>query len=308
MTIITLDQNSTIMKVSGFTFIKNARIYDYPVEESIRSILPLCDEFVVAVGKSDDDTLDLIKGIAPDKIRIIETEWDETQREGGRVLALETDKAFAEIAEDSDWAFYIQGDEVIHEQYLATIRQAMIDLKDEPNIDGLLFKYLHFYGSYDFVGASSHWYAHEIRVVKNNKSIYSYRDAQGFRMGDNQKLRVHPIDACVYHYGWVKDPRQMQKKQENFNRYWHDDQWMDENIPIVEKYDYASNVSELKLFDGEHPAVMKERIGKKNWTFDYDITFNNATTKERLKRFARQYFGLDFGYKNYKIKKVKPSK
>ena len=64
------------MKVSGFTFIRNAIKYDYPIAEAIKSILPICDEVVVAVGKSDDETLSLVKGIDP-KVRVIDTVWDE---------------------------------------------------------------------------------------------------------------------------------------------------------------------------------------------------------------------------------------
>ena len=208
------------MKVTGFTFIKNGIILDYPIVEAIKSILPICDDFVVAVGKSDDNTLELIQSINPDKIKIIETVWDDTMREGGRVLALETDKAFKAISEDSDWAFYIQGDEVIHEQYLDEIKSAMLTHKDDVKVDGLLFNYQHFYGSYDYVGVSSNWYKNEIRVIKNNKSIHSYKDAQGFRKGNDEKLNVVPIKATVNHYGWVKEPKAMQKKQESFHKLW----------------------------------------------------------------------------------------
>ena len=140
------------MKVTGFTFIRNAVIYDYPVVEAIRSILPICDEFVVAVGNSDDATLQLISRIDPSKIRIIKTVWDDSLREGGRVLALETDKAYQAIPAASDWAFYIQGDEVVHEKYLETIKNSMLQWKDHPEVDGLLFDYLHFFGSYDYGG------------------------------------------------------------------------------------------------------------------------------------------------------------
>lgn len=292
------------MKVAGFTFIKDAVTYDYPIVEAITSILPLCDEFVVAVGKSTDDTLGLIRSIASPKIRIVETVWDESMRQGGRVLALETDKAFAAIAADADWAFYIQGDEVIHEQYHPAIRQAMEKYRNEPKVDGLLFQYLHFYGSYDYVGSASRWYRHEIRVVKNDRSIYSYRDAQGFRKGSNQKLNVVPIDAWVYHYGWVKDPTAMQKKQENFHKYWHDDQWVEQHVVKAEEFDYAANLTYIRLFDGTHPSVMKERLSRKNWKFDFDITFNKPTTKDKLKSLLRKYLGLDFSYKNYKVVKV----
>lgn len=290
------------MKVSGFSFIKNAQIYDYPIVEAIRSILPICDEVVVAVGKSDDDTLALIRSIDP-KVRIVETEWDESLREGGRVLALETDKAFAAIAPDSDWAFYIQGDEVVHEQYLPVIRAAMERHLNHPTVDGLLFHYAHFFGSYDYVGASSRWYPHEIRVVRNHKAIYSFRDAQGFRKGNNEKLNVVPIDAFMYHYGWVKEPKAMQRKQENFNKYWHDDQWIAARVVKAEAFDYGMNVSELKRFTGTHPAVMQPRVTAKNWTFDYDISISRRTLKERIKGLLHTYLGLDFSYRNYRVVK-----
>lgn len=149
----------------------------------------LCDEVVVAVGRSDDATLEVIRSIDPTKIRIIETVWDDTQREGGRVLALETDKAFAAISADADWCFYIQADEVLHEKYYPAVRDAMQKHLNDPEVEGLLFHYLHFYGSYDYIGSSWSWYRREIRIIRNNKRIFSYRDAQGFRKHPNEKPR-----------------------------------------------------------------------------------------------------------------------
>jgi hypothetical protein len=289
------------MKVSGFTFIKNAIIYDYPIVDSIRSILPICDEVVVAVGKSDDDTLNLISNIDKSKVRILKTVWDESQRSGGRVLALETDKAFAGISTDSDWAFYIQGDEAIHENYLQVVYEGMKKHLDDTRVEGLLFKYLHFYGSYDYVGDSSKWYDHEIRVIRNDKSIYSFKDAQGFRKGNDEILKVKPIDAFIYHYGWVKEPAAMQRKQENFNKYWHDDEWLDKNVAKAEAFDYNINLSKLSRFEGSHPMVMQNRIAAKNWKFDYDISFDRSSVKDRIKSMLKNYIGLDTSYRNYKI-------
>ena len=159
------------MKVSGFTFIRNAIKLDYPIVEAIRSILPLCDEVIVAVGNSEDDTLGLIQSIDPGKIKIIETVWDDTLRENGAVLADETNKAFQAISTDSDWAFYIQGDEVIHEKDHAEIRAKMELYVNDLEVDGLLFAYQHFYGSYDFIGASNNWYKNEIRIIRNASNI-----------------------------------------------------------------------------------------------------------------------------------------
>lgn len=288
------------MKVTGFSFIRNAVKYDYPIVEAIKSVLPICDDFVIAVGNSSDATLDLIKSINSPKIKIIETVWDDTLKEGGKVLAKETDKAFQAVPEDSDWAFYIQGDEVVHEKYLETIRREMLIWKDDPTVDGLLFKYRHFFGSYHYIGSSTQWYRKEIRIIKNNKNIYSYRDAQGFRKNRNEKLRVKPVDAYINHYGWVKHPQLMQTKVENSRTLYRD---LNKNstpaIPEVE-FDY-SKIDALALFDEQHPKVMENRIKNRNWKFNYDFSRNHLSIKSKVKLFADKHFGIEIGYKNYKV-------
>lgn len=260
----------------------------------------MCDEVVVAVGRSEDETLQLIRSIDSPKIKIIETVWDDSLREGGRVLAEETNKAFDAVAADSDWAFYIQGDEVIHEDHHALIKEAMERWKSDKRVDGLLFNYKHFYGSYDFVGDSRRWYRKEIRVIKNNKSIRSYKDAQGFRM-NGEKLKVKPVDAWVYHYGWVKPPELQQAKQQSFHKMWHDDDWMKKNVPQVDKFDY-SQIDSLAKFTGTHPHVMHQRIANRNWHFNFDPTQKKLSLKVKLLMWVERTFGWKVGeYRNYRI-------
>ena len=289
------------MKVTGFTFIRNAVKYDYPVAEAIRSILPLCDDFVVAVGNSDDGTEDLIRSIDLKKIRIINTVWDDSpeMKRLGEVFASETNKAFREVPSDSDWAFYIQGDEVIHEKYLDTIYSGMEKWKDNRMVDGLLFKYLHFYGSYDYIGVSQRWYRHEIRIIRNDKSIFSFRDAQGFRKGDNKKLNVKPVDAYVYHYGWVKEPSVMMKKMKNASGFYQNIDWI-HRLAEGSTYDY-STIDALELFSDTHPGVMMEHINRKNWTFDHDPSFNRLSLKYKGKLFLKKYLGFNTFYENFTI-------
>ncbi len=287
------------MKVAGFTFVRNAIKYDYPIVEAIESILPLCDEVVVAVGASDDDTLGLVRSIRSDRIRIIETVWDDSLREAGRVLAVETDKAFRAVSPDADWALYIQGDEVLHERDLPAVREAMARWKDDPRVEGLLFDYRHFYGSYDYVGASIRWYRREIRVVRNLPDVFSYRDAQGFRMRPDRKLRVKRVDATVHHYGWVKDPRAMHGKVASFNRYWHDDRWVAENVPEVFTY---SGEEPLRRFEGTHPAVMRRRVEAMNWRFTHDPARVRLPLKDRVRLAVERLTGWRPGeYRNYRI-------
>lgn len=288
------------VKVSGFTFVRNAIKYDYPIVEAILSIEPLCNEIIVAVGDSEDETLALIQSIDCPKIKIIETVWDDSLREGGKVLAIETDKALAAVSKDSDWAIYIQGDETLHEDGLKNLQQQMQVYKDNDSVDGLLFKYNHFYGSYDYLGKSSRWYRNEIRAIKPHKGIYSYRDAQGFRKDNNQKLNVANAGATIHHYGWVKEPLAQQRKQESFHKMWHSDDWMDKNVAKVEEFDY-SGIDVLEKFTGKHPVVMQKRIDKTNWKFDHDLSQNNLKFKDQIKFLIEKWFGFRPGeYKNYR--------
>lgn len=288
------------MKVAGFTIVRNAIKFDYPAREAIESILPVCDRVFVAVGDSDDETLELIQSIDSEKIIIIHTTWDMSLREGGKVLAVETNKAFDAIPGEFDWCFYIQADEVMHEKYVEPVKKAMLSFRSEPDVQGLLFKYRHFYGSYDYVGSSRRWYRREVRIIRNDKKIRSYKDAQGFRR-ENKKLRVKLIDAEMYHYGWVKPPEKQQEKQKHFNKFWHSDEKVKQMVGNADTFDY-SEIDLLTKFEGTHPKVMKKRIAEKNWTFDYDISKANMSLKDQLLYRVEKWTNLRIGeYKNYKL-------
>ncbi|HQQ95030.1 MAG TPA: glycosyltransferase family 2 protein [Bacteroidia bacterium] len=288
------------MKVAGFTIIRNAIRYDYPVQEAIRSVLPLCDVFYVGVGHSDDGTRDLIQGMASEKIRIIDTVWDEKLREGGLVLAEETNKVFDQIPGDYTWCFYIQSDECVHEEDLEKIRGSMNQYATRPEVDGLLFEYRHFYGHYRYIGVGRRWYKHEIRIIRNNKNIRSYKDAQGFRMKNGEKLKVADSGAFIYHYGWVKDPRHQQAKQQNFHKLWHDDEWVKKNIASTDEFDY-SNIDLLETYQGTHPAVLADRIARANWDFVYDPAKVKRNLKYRILYLIEKISGWRAGeYRNYR--------
>jgi len=294
------------MNVTGFTFIRNAVTYNYPVAEAIRSILPLCREMIVAVGRSDDATRELVAAISP-KVRIIDTEWDDRLREGGRVLAAETNKAYAAIPEDSDWCLYIQGDEVLHEDGYPALQAAMERWKDDPRVEGLLLRYRHFFGSYQHIGSEGQWYRKEIRVLRKRPDIYSYKDAQGFRKGDNEKLNVKPVEAWMHHYGWVQDPRIIRAKFRVKDIINHGAEGPidtpEEVAKIVVPDDYVYGlVRSLALYKGTHPAVMEERIRAADWTFQWDMARNRLRFKDRVKNLVEKLTGRrPFDYRNYRI-------
>jgi hypothetical protein len=290
------------MKIAGFTFIRNAVKNDYAIVEAITSILPICDEFVVAVGASEDETLALIQSIPSDKIKIVETVWDDSKREGGATFALETDKALQAISKDIDWAFYIQGDECVHEADLPVVKAAMEANLADSNVEGLLFHYRHFYGSYQHVAVSRRWYRREIRVVKMHPDVHSYKDAQGFRK-DGKKLKVKLIPAHINHYGWVKPPEGLNNKVRNFTQFYHDDAWLAENVPADYQFDYG-NAERLFRFEGTHPAVMADRVARSNWPFYFDPVEleKKMTFRRKILQKIEDLTGYRVGeYKNYRM-------
>lgn len=288
------------MKISGFTIIKNAVKNDYPIKEAILSILPVVDEMIVSVGDSDDDTESLIRSIASEKIKIVHSVWDPAIKTGGSILAVETNKAFEHIAPDSDWAFYIQGDEIVHEKYHSAILAAAEKYKEDTAVEGLLFNYLHFYGTYDYVGDSRRWYHKEVRIVRNDKTISSYKDAQGFRK-KGKKIRVKQIDAFIYHYGWVKSPQQMLQKQKNTVEFWSDQQEWNSSIQSQQFFDF-SDFDSLEKFPGTHPSVMYQRVKEKNWQVELDVNQKKFSLKEKLLYWFEKNTGKRlFDFRNYRI-------
>jgi hypothetical protein len=253
------------MKVSGFTFVRNGVKYDFPVVEAVRSILPIVDEFVVNVGKSEDDTLGLIRSIADPKVRIIENAWDEAMQKDGAIFREQTNLALDQCG--GDWAFYLQADEVVHEEELPRIRALMDENLDRPKVLGLLFRYLHFYGDYRTL--NPWFYRKEIRVIRNNGKVRSIGDAVGFHCTDDptvKNLKDGPpgrfvrTGCRIYHYGWVKKPGTMlEKKIFQESRHHGADSEKVRTLASRKKWQFE-NFDIMKDFRGTHPAVMRERI------------------------------------------------
>lgn len=289
------------MKVSGFTIVRNACNGDYPVVASLHSLLPLVDELIVLLGNSNDGTKAyLLSSVSSPKLKIIDSIWDDNLREGGRVLAVETDKAKALCSKDADWLFYLQADECIHEKDYPVIKEAMAYYLDKKSVKGLVFQYFHFYASYDYLASSRKWYRNEIRIIRNDKEISSYKDAQGFRI-NGKKTPAALLPASIYHYGWVKHPEKQMAKQVQARKFWHDDTFIQEKVAVASAFDY-SEIDTLRLFNGTHPQAMQERILQKNWNFTFDVSIDKRSLKEKIIERIEKLTGWRPGeFRNYRI-------
>jgi len=265
------------MKISGFSMVKNATKLYYPMKAAVESILPIVDEFVIALGDcdADDTTRQELESIQSEKVKIIDTTWDLQAYPRGMENAHQTDIAKNHCS--GDWLFYLQADEVIHEKYLPEIQAKCAKYLDDGRVEGFLFKYKHFWGDYDHYHISHGWYPHEIRIIRNEPDIHSWESAQSFRRIPNfdgknyrqqentYKLKVIELDAYVYHYGWVRPPHYMQNKKQALDTVHKGSQKVAEmykNAP--QDFDYGP-LDQLAVFKETHPKVMQEWIARFDW-------------------------------------------
>jgi len=293
------------MKISGFTFIRDGLRLGYPFEESIRSVLPLCDEFIVAVGESDDGTLERLQSMNEPKLRILETTWNEKNRSFGHVYAQQ--KMIAQFNCTGDWAFYLEGDEIIHDQDIERIRNALLYYLDKPEIEALAFDYYHFHGDAQHLRVSSRVYRKAVRIIRNDirsvapDGLYWAVIKRKTIIGKRNKRRTRyphaaALNIPIYHYGNARHERYLKKKAETVNQYWDDN-------PFFSVYGQIDPQA-IGEFKGEHPEIIHEWL--KNHANpalqldpDYEITGNDK--KHRLMRKLENVFGWDLSKRHFKI-------
>ena len=289
------------MKVSAFTFLRNGQKLGYPFVESIRSVLPIVDEFVVALGPCDDDTERMLRAIDDPKIRIIQTQWNERIKNDYSIKGYiyGQQKSIALFNCTGDWAFYLEGDEIIHESELAKIRASMEQHLDDPRIEALAFDYLHFYGNANTIAWSPRWYRSEVRILRN--TIPAWGPKGLFFVVLDSALRGHypraaHTGAKIYHYGWVRSEAQMNLKSAAVEKFW--------NNQTKAQADYSQiDASTLKPFTGAHPKAIQDWLPKADGIFQADPNYrlSKRDKKHRLMLKLEAWFGFRFNKKHYKL-------
>jgi len=291
--------NSAADVLSGFTLIRNAVNLNFPVVASIRSILEVCDEVVVNVGKSDDATRDLVAGIGDPRIRIIDTVWDMSK--GDRTLAAETARAMAACR--GSWGLYIQADEVLEESGARILKAKVAEWDREPIVEGLLVEYLHFYGGFETIATNRRWYAREVRCIRLGKDIHPYQGAQGFRVGPGQrKIRARPTGAVMFHYGWARPaPAINEKLQITQTMY----PWAAGRLEQARQRETLDWIPLLRHFSGSHPAAAREWIAQSKQQPQLAIAaprFNASHLRYYISDWIERLTGArPFEFRNYVI-------
>ena len=283
------------MKISAFTFIRNGSIFGFPFVESIRSVLPIVDEFVVNVGAGEDDTLERVGAIGDPKIRIVESRWNDRMKAGGYVYGQQ--KMIAQFNCTGDWAFYLEGDEVVHENDLQKIVDTCRTHLDDQRVEALTFDYYHFYGNANSYLDSPGWYRREARIIRNSIRSYApdglfwYVEAE--RSRHSRYPRAAHTGAAIYHYGWVRSEEEMNRKSENVQKYWNN---------THRKIDYREiDPDILREFTGSHPAVIRNWLPKEIGVFQANPAhvLTGREKKHRLMLRLERMFGLELSKKHF---------
>lgn len=287
------------MKVSGFTFLRNGTILGYPYIESLKSLLAVCDEVVVALGNSDDDTYEKVKAIGDPKLKIILTTWNESMQDRGYTYAQQ--KMIAQFNCTGDWAFYLEGDEVIHEKDYGLIRSVMEKYKDDKEVEALVFDYYHFYGSPQTYAYSPRWYRKAPRIIRNSVRSWAPDGLFWLIMNENRRGR-YPNAAAVgchlYHYGHIRSVAKMNEKQKRVERYW--------GKTPKEFVGYGDiDPDTIKQFVGSHPLIANEWLeneAEQMFIPNSDYKLSKRDKKHRLMMKIEKLFGgIDLAKKHFKL-------
>ena len=284
------------MKISAFTFIKNGQILGYPFLQSIQSVLPIVDEFVINVGESEDDTLSLIKSINSPKIRIIESKWNDKMNNSGYVYGQQ--KMIAQFNCTGDWLFYIEGDEVYHENDLEKIQNSMRLHLNDKNVEALVFDFYHFYGNANSYLESPGWYRSEARVIKSSIRSYAPDGLFWLVLNANKKGRypkAKKVGVHCFHYGWVRSEEQMNLKSQKVQKYWG---------KVPNKIDYSQiDQSIIKEFSGTHPKCIHNWLPKEKGLYiaDPNYQLRPKQKKHRIMLKIENFFGTDLSKKHFKL-------
>lgn len=276
------------MKVSGFTFIRNATVLGYPYIDSLKSLLMLCDEVVVAVGDSVDDTLEQIQKIDDPRLRIISTTWNEKMQDRGYVYAQQ--KMIAQFNCTGDWVFYLEGDEIIHEEDIPLIRNQMQKYLDKKNIEALVFDYYHFYGNSDHIAISPRWYRQAPRILRNTVRSWAPDGLFWVIMNENKKGR-YPNAALVgchlYHYGHVRSVIAMNEKNKKVEQFWG-------NTPSEFKGYGDVDPKSLTKFLGTHPKIVENWLttsSEKKFILNKNHILTTREKRHRVMMFLGKFLG-----------------
>lgn len=284
------------MKISGFTFLRNGTLMGYPYLESIRSLLPLVDEFVINIGAGNDDTYERVAEIADPKIRIIRSHWNEGMHAKGFVYAQQ--KMIAQYNCTGDWAFYLEGDEVLHQNDLGRIRDSMLLHLPDPKVEALAFHYHHFYGTPYQVATSPAWYRNEVRVIRNTIRTYAPDGLYWMVMPTHRRGR-HPYaahtGAHIYHYGYVRSAEKMAEKNRRVAQYW--------DGVAAPSFDYGNIDARILMpFSGSHPDVVQawlENEAEQIFCPNPAYQLSRRDKKHRISMKLEKWFGWDLSRKHY---------
>ncbi|HOX07936.1 MAG TPA: glycosyltransferase [Planctomycetota bacterium] len=239
-------------RLSGCTIVRNAVKLGYPLEASIRSYLPVCDEVVVAYDpKSEDGTEGLVLDLARryPKVRPLASPWNMANHEGGTEIAIQSNMAIQACS--GQWVLYVQADEAVHEGCHAAIRQAL----GQPEICGAVFTRRSFMGTLD----------REIPEYRRGGLLRLFRRGLAQAAGDAMSCaflqksegKVVDLGAGLFNYSRMGSREEVIRRAESLHGFYH--QSADEVRRNLDK----EFKQETAHFDpAAHPAAVLEQHGR----------------------------------------------
>ncbi len=254
--------------ISGCVAARNSVKFGYPLRECLESLVPICDEVVLAYDPTTDDGTPELAIRLRDELGIVlfESPWDMNNMKKGLEIGHQSQVAMDACSPSTEWRLCVQQDEAFHEEDHSKIQELVRN--DLPGVTGFDFVRPYFFGNLHTIRRD--WSVKITRLTK--KGTHTYDDFDGQNCRPLNPL-MHHADSGIwlYHYSRIGDPQLIAKRVRNVDSFFHAEDNLPEESELApydfstreyDSYAFTENPkethSELLTYQGTHPLPFAE--------------------------------------------------
>jgi hypothetical protein len=246
--------------ISAFLITHQCILLDYCLEATINSALAFCDDIYINDGMSTDGTRDLLYNLRDahgrDRVKLWEREWAHDRK-----MWTDEKNFLLDKISNNAYVFAIDADEVIHENDMPTIKQAV-----SHKCPAMSFDVIHFYGRPTHYIEGVNWYKQHTRLWHQSTGIKLVHMAGGcaddVMWPDGKPAHwwgAYRIGARIFHYGNCRDPRALgMKSKKADDLYQNSSEYVGGKVAEPRSFDYGFETSGAKPFTGTHPKYIEK--------------------------------------------------
>lgn len=196
--------------LGGASFIHNGIVQDYNYRETIDCLVELCDKVVIVDAGSTDGTYEDLRSYIDEvnkpfyntRVLLIRASTEEWHAQQGREkLSFFSNIAISALS--TDWVFYLQMDEILHEDSFPYVRAAI----EEDGVDGYLVSRLNLWKDpHHMLNVPQERKPVSTEVIRLAKTKFRcFDDAESLAVDGVMGIFGDVNNIQIFHMGFIRD-------------------------------------------------------------------------------------------------------